>query len=162
MPEELELIITASDGAQQLAAAVERVLALLPEDLAPERIHKTKLGLQEVMQNAYEHGTLGISGSEKSQACETDSFEALCKERASAEPYSERIIQVHAKCAKGLFSCAVTDQGDGFDWRSLKNSAPEHSDLDSLHGRGVLISMNVFDDVIYNARGNAVTVFLEI
>ncbi len=162
MPEELEIVISAKNGRQQLAATSSRLLALMPEDFPEERLSRLRLGLQEILQNAYEHGTLGISGSEKREACESEFFEELCRRRETERPYSERLIQVHAKVAKGLFSCCVTDEGEGFDWKSVKNNAPDGADLESLHGRGVLISLKVFDDVVYNAKGNSVTVFLTV
>jgi len=45
----------------------------------------------------------------------------------------------------------IEDQGDGFDWRKLKNSdLPENED----HGRGIMIIGSYFSHYSYNDKGN--------
>jgi sigma-B regulation protein RsbU (phosphoserine phosphatase) len=51
---------------------------------------------------------------------------------------------------------SIIDDGDGFDIKGL----PDPHDPDNLlgeSGRGILLSMNAFDEVKYNNKGNAVT-----
>ena len=54
---------------------------------------------------------------------------------------------------------AVSDDGDGFDWRAARNTAAKdlaEKDLDSS-GRGIEILYQYADRVRYSDKGNAVT-----
>jgi anti-sigma regulatory factor (Ser/Thr protein kinase) len=54
------------------------------------------------------------------------------------------------------FTCEITDEGPGFDWRSL----PDPRDPENLfkpHGRGIILMANYFDQLTFNDQGNSIT-----
>jgi len=54
-----------------------------------------------------------------------------------------------------LVSFTVTDEGNGFDFRSIKDPTAPENLLDE-HGRGVFVMLHLADEVIYKDRGNTV------
>jgi anti-sigma regulatory factor (Ser/Thr protein kinase) len=51
----------------------------------------------------------------------------------------------------------VTDEGDGFDHRAFLGRAANDEYLAMLeHGRGIIMTKNVFDSLIFNDKGNQV------
>uniref|UniRef100_I2PWT1 Anti-anti-sigma regulatory factor (Antagonist of anti-sigma factor) n=1 Tax=Desulfovibrio sp. U5L TaxID=596152 RepID=I2PWT1_9BACT len=65
-----------------------------------------------------------------------------------------RLVALEVRTAEGRLTLTVTDQGDGFDWRSgLSNLAPP----EATSGRGLTILTLYADDVRFSASGNQVT-----
>ncbi|HNL11487.1 MAG TPA: ATP-binding protein, partial [Turneriella sp.] len=50
----------------------------------------------------------------------------------------------------------ISDEGRGFDHRKFNNLAAQ-GDTELAHGRGIRMTLRVFDRVRYNTRGNRVT-----
>lgn len=121
------------------------------------------LGLSEMMNNAIEHGNLGITFEEKSMALKASRFYPMAIDRTHREPYKDRVVTVRSRVFPPLrrIEYFVGDQGDGFDWRAL----PDPKDKQNLlnrHGRGILIARYAFDEIIYNEKGNEVTLALNL
>jgi anti-sigma regulatory factor (Ser/Thr protein kinase) len=116
------------------------------------------LGLSEVVNNAIEHGNLGISFEEKDRALKTSVFFDLANERAKKHPYNSRIVTIKAKVIPqdNLTEYSVQDEGDGFDWRKLPDTINKEKVL-SRSGRGIMIAKQVFKEVVFNEKGNRVT-----
>ena len=117
-----------------------------------------KICLYEALLNAYEHGNLEISSQEKEAILEKDpgSYEDFLFERAKQAPYCERKIDVRATIdtAKAVFR--ITDEGPGFNVKSL----PDPTDPDNIMrnlGRGILLITSMMSDVSFNESGNALT-----
>jgi hypothetical protein len=55
---------------------------------------------------------------------------------------------------KGIFT--ISDQGKGFDWRHVKDVTKDEFVLE-LHGRGILITKSLVNNLHYNEQGNEVT-----
>ena len=51
----------------------------------------------------------------------------------------------------------ISDEGDGFDWRSVQNPI-EDEDLFKAHGRGIFLARFQFDELEYLGNGNTVRV----
>ena len=57
----------------------------------------------------------------------------------------------------------ITDQGTGFDYHEIVKNHKEKNnkiyDVEplSLHGRGVLMCLNIFDEMTFNDAGNEIT-----
>ena len=51
----------------------------------------------------------------------------------------------------------ITDAGNGFDHQTMLNIDIDlENSLMRYHGRGIFISKSIFDEVIYNEKGNEV------
>ncbi|MEI8212677.1 MAG: ATP-binding protein [Planctomycetota bacterium] len=59
------------------------------------------------------------------------------------------------KVARELAELTVTDQGEGFDHRHLKDPT-EDDHLDQPRGRGVMLIRELMSEACYNEKGNSV------
>jgi CheY-like chemotaxis protein/anti-sigma regulatory factor (Ser/Thr protein kinase) len=125
--------------------------ALLPE----EDILNLKIGIEEIITNAVEHGNLGISFEEKNAAIHQGRLADLIAERMQDERRRQRRVFIDSRLTPELFEITIRDEGDGFDWRNLPEVAPES--LLAFNGRGILLTKIYFDEVVFNEAGNEVT-----
>lgn len=65
---------------------------------------------------------------------------------------SKKINVEFARRGGNRFIFRVTDEGDGFDWRSV----PEPPCPDRIGGRGLLIMKRLAQKCIFNEKGNSV------
>lgn len=115
------------------------------------------LGLAEILINSIEHGNLGITYDEKTQALDEslEAFTSLVNTRSRMEPYKDRQVSVDFSMNKERCEWLITDQGEGFDWTKL----PDPNDPENLlasHGRGILLTRLQFDECEYLGKGNQV------
>jgi anti-sigma regulatory factor (Ser/Thr protein kinase) len=115
------------------------------------------IGLSEIVSNAIEHGNLGITSQEKNAALKAYAFFNLALERAAREPYKSRVVTLKSKVYPQAqkVEYAVWDEGAGFDWRQLPDPRDKVNILKGS-GRGITIAKIVFDEVIFNQKGNRV------
>ena len=147
----LEFEIESSERA--FGPAVEWLRALLRGFLDIGDLNRVELGLHEVLQNAHEHGNLGIGYGEKGELCVAEQLEESRRERAAMARTEAKKIRILAQLSEGSFICTVEDDGPGFDWRNL----PALEDASAaLHGRGIMLVRRMFDEVRFNETGNAV------
>jgi DNA-binding response OmpR family regulator len=131
-------------------------ITLSLQNIAPEQvILNLKVGIEEMLKNAIEHGNLGISAKEKNAALEQGSFGRLISEKLSVDGNAEKKISISAETSRDEFRITIEDEGSGFDWRSLPNLQAES--LLHFSGRGIFLTRIYFDEVIYNDNGNRVT-----
>lgn len=91
----------------------------------------------------------------------TDVFagELLCREalanaiRHGSEMDGTRTVNFAARVRSNRLTMAVTDEGPGFDWRSVKIHAPGDCDV---CGRGMAIYQGYADRIRFNRSGNQV------
>ena len=112
---------------------------------------------------AIEHGNLGISFEEKSDALKASRFYPLAIERSHKEPYKDRVVTIRSRVFPNLrrIEYFIADQGIGFDWRSLPDPK-EKSNLLNRNGRGIMMARYAFDEMIYNDTGNEVTLVVNL
>lgn len=115
------------------------------------------LALRELLLNALEHGNLGLSFADKTEALESGTLEALLRSRATDPRYVERRITVETTLQPSLITVSIEDMGEGFDWNNLADPLDPSQQLAS-HGRGILLARMSVDTLEYNATGNRVTV----
>jgi CheY-like chemotaxis protein/anti-sigma regulatory factor (Ser/Thr protein kinase) len=127
----------------------------LPAILPEEDILNLKIGIEEIITNAVEHGNLGISFQEKNSAIHDGRLAELIAERMRDPGRARRRVFIDSHLTPELFQITVRDEGDGFDWRNLPEVAPEN--LLSFNGRGILLTRIYFDEVVFNDAGNEVT-----
>ena len=114
-----------------------------------------RVGLQEILLNAIEHGNLNISYDKKHDVLENGNYSSFLKERINNELYSKKKVDIKVFTNNEYLKIIVKDEGDGFDIDSI----PDVNDPENLmreSGRGVLMAMNSFDEVNYNTTGNEV------
>jgi YesN/AraC family two-component response regulator len=115
------------------------------------------LCLRELILNSVEHGNLGLSYEEKTQALEAGTFDELLEERAQREDLRDRRVTVKVSRQDNRLMFDIIDQGEGFDWRALPDPT-DPPNLLSIHGRGVLLARLSVDSLRYNEKGNQVTI----
>jgi YesN/AraC family two-component response regulator len=115
------------------------------------------LGLVEMLTNAIEHGNLGITYDEKTQAQEDDlrAYLELIEERRNSPPIKVRTVNVSFKRDENSCEWLIKDEGKGFDFKNLPDPTNAENLLSS-HGRGVLLTQLQFDEFEYLGSGNIV------
>ena len=145
--------ITAADSYVQ---PIINQIALQVAGIVPEtEIINLKIGIEEMIKNAAEHGNLGISFEEKNKALETGSFGELLQSKLSLGKNSRKKIVVSSSLDPGGLTVVIRDEGEGFDWRSLPELSAET--LLRCNGRGIFLTKIYYDEVRYNEAGNEVT-----
>jgi len=114
-----------------------------------------RLGLDEIIINAIEHGNLEISYVEKSYAMQESRFEELLKERTNDPIRGKRKVSITFEYKKDYCEWIITDEGDGFDPDSIPNPITTDG-AEMLHGRGIFITRFQFDELEYLGKGNKV------
>lgn len=116
-----------------------------------------RLGLNELLMNALEHGNLGITNDEKAAALaiSSETMLDLIAERLRNPLLAARRILVTATETPDYHEWMIADEGAGFDVSRLAD--PTTSDnVERLGGRGVFIARLQFDELEYLGRGNRV------
>ncbi len=115
-----------------------------------------RVGLQEILLNAIEHGNLNISYEEKHEVLENGNYKTFLTERMLNPLYKDKKVGIKIFSNNEYLKIIISDEGNGFD----VNSIPNPNDPENLlgeSGRGVLLAMNSFDEVNYNKKGNEVS-----
>lgn len=125
-----------------------------------ERSECLRLGVavEEALLNAYYHGNLEIS----SQLREEDHrlYQETALKRSGESPYRDRRIFISVKVTPTQAIYSIRDEGAGFD-PSILPDPTDPTNLDRPCGRGMLLMRTFMDNVIYNDKGNEVTLFKE-
>ncbi len=116
--------------------------------------------LQELLLNAIEHGNLELSYQVKQKAIEQDRLSQLVQERLAQPLLAQRTVTIEVNChrQKGILEYQITDQGKGFQWKTLLHRATEACNAADTSGRGIFLARSFFPQLHYNDRGNTVTV----
>jgi DNA-binding response OmpR family regulator len=131
-------------------------IALQAADLVPvSEIINLKIGMEEMIKNATEHGNLGITFEEKNEAIEGGSFGELLQAKLKRPENADKVIVVESRLDEEGLEVRITDQGSGFDWRALPELSAET--LLKYNGRGIFLTKIYYDEVRYNDAGNEVT-----
>jgi CheY-like chemotaxis protein/anti-sigma regulatory factor (Ser/Thr protein kinase) len=134
---------------------INQITLQLPCLLPEGEILNLKIGIEEMIANAIEHGNLGISFEEKNRAIEEGRLAELMAERGGQSDAAGRAVHIDARLTSEYFEISIRDEGKGFAWRDLPAVAPES--LLSFNGRGIFLTKIYFDEVTYNETGTMVT-----
>ncbi|NLH98615.1 MAG: response regulator [Chthonomonadales bacterium] len=117
------------------------------------------LGLVELLNNAVEHGNLGIGSADKAAAlaASPSAWRQLVEERKLDPERAARTVTVEMVSTREYAEWLITDQGEGFDWRAYMDTLDTPDPL-ALHGRGIFLATCYFDRVEYLGAGNSVRV----
>jgi CheY-like chemotaxis protein len=140
-----------------LGIVADRLMQETEGHILPADRMGVRLGLLEIIINAIEHGNLGITYCDKTAAIESKSIDLgdLVAQRTSQEPYRSRRVQIQFQMNAEMCEWVITDEGEGFDWRSVPDPN-DPANLMSMHGRGILLARLNFDEVLFLERGNKV------
>ena len=117
-----------------------------------------EMGLREMIINSIEHGNLAITFDEKTAAQQSGSYMAFIEQRRREERYGRRKVVVESVLTERRFACRITDEGAGFDHRAMRSRKFADVNAEMLqHGRGLLLIESSFDSIVYNEKGNQVT-----
>ena len=158
--ERLNLVL--SNDLNRLNHVVQMIVNHCRAIFPTSELYTLRFGLYEMLVNAIEHGNLGITYEEKSQALEDNVLSKLMMDRGQDPEREERHVEVVCEITPRGFQCTIEDQGEGFD-HSIYSSAPDPAALfekmgGSLHGRGIILTLLQFDRVEFSAKGNRVTI----
>ena len=134
---------------------INQITLQLPCILPTEDILNLKIGIEEVITNAIEHGNLGISFEEKSKAIQEGRLADLIAQKGRESDAAGRSVRISSRLSPERFELSVRDDGGGFDWRNLPAVEPEN--LLAFNGRGLFLTKIYFDGVAFNDAGNEVT-----
>jgi len=113
--------------------------------------------LREIIVNAVEHGSLEIGFDEKSDSMKAGRYFELLQERRVDPRYRSRKVVVEYSISSSRATFRVTDQGPGFDHRRFAGGGGGPNEEPLEHGRGLFITMGAFDKVLFNEKGNQIT-----
>ena len=113
--------------------------------------------LREIVVNAVEHGSLEISFDEKSESMRAGGYFELLRERRADPRFRSRKVAVEYSISSNRVVFRVTDEGPGFDYKEFIRGGDVPAEELLEHGRGLFITMRAFDKVLFNERGNQVT-----
>jgi len=125
--------------------------------ISMEQKYNVRLALTEMLTNAIEHGNCGITYDEKSEWLEKScDIAELIDMKNRNEVINKKKVSFEYTITpdKGIFT--IGDQGNGFDWRHVKDVTQDEFILE-LHGRGILITKSLVNNLHYNEKGNEVT-----
>ena len=116
-----------------------------------------QLALSELIINGIEHGNCGISFEEKTQAMMEGLGMAEVIAFKNEDPeISKKIVRLDWDFSDEEARFTITDCGEGFDVAAFAASVKKQSQ-DELHGRGILLAQSIADRLIYNRKGNRVS-----
>ncbi len=120
-----------------------------------EVVFHLRLTLSELLTNAMEHGSLGITLEEKIAALEEGSFDRLLAQRMADERLAGRRIRVKANRSMDKAVFSIQDQGAGFD---VTETMSRLAELDPLLpcGRGLYLLQQFVDDFRFEDGGRRV------
>ncbi len=134
---------------------INQITLQLPCLMPQEDILNLKIGIEEIITNAIEHGNLGISFEEKREAIQEGRLARLIADKGRESDAAGRAVRITSRLSPELFEIRIRDDGRGFDWRTLPAVEPEN--LLAFNGRGIFLTKIYFDEVAYNDSGNEVT-----
>ena len=116
---------------------------------------RTVIGLAELLINAVEHGNLAIGYDLKSALLENGTWRSEITRRVDLPQHADKHVEVLLQRKEDGVYVQITDQGEGFHWKSFLMIDPART-ADN-HGRGIAQSKaQSFDALRYNERGNQV------
>jgi YesN/AraC family two-component response regulator len=126
--------------------------------VSDEDLHDVKVCLYEGLSNAFEHGNLAITGSEKVRLLEQSqqTWKDFLVQRMLEEPYRNRVIRVRLMINEEQMRVAIRDQGVGFDY-AKRTAEVDPEELFRSSGRGLLLIQSLMDDMGFNETGSEIS-----
>lgn len=154
-------LILGSDPAH-VSEVVEWLLKVTASMLPDIRKLHLRSVLYELLCNAVEHGNLEIGYQKKQQALVQGRYEELLRQRQAVTYLNVRRITIHVRYEQdaGRLIYHIADEGNGFAWRPFLQYSDESCGAAAVNGRGIFIAKSLCANLIYNERGNEVTMWM--
>lgn len=111
----------------------------------------------ELLMNAYEHGNLGITGEQKENCIEQDSYMQTLQ-TLERETFSNIYVKLYYY--KNYLIVTIKDEGKGFDLSRLRMEYLVENT--KFSGRGIKSSREMLDSLFYNFKSNEVIMIKDI
>jgi DNA-binding response OmpR family regulator len=125
-------------------------------DYISEDVSFMKIGLQEVLINAIEHGNLEISNKEKKELLDRGDYNKILNKRVQDSAYKDKFVDIKVFSTPEYLKITIQDMGKGFDPTQIPDPTNPENFLEE-YGKGIFMAINAFDEVEYNDIGNCVT-----
>lgn len=154
-----ELVLQFGNRLQLVGQVANRLILETGNSLSQNDRLGVRLGLFELIVNAIEHGNLGIGYQEKTKALQSSphGLVALLEQKLADPVIKAKNITIEFKMSQSYCEWVITDEGDGFEWKSVPDPISE-SNFFTAHGRGIMLSRLQFDELEYLGKGNCVRV----
>ena len=124
-----------------------------------EKKHHVRLILTEMLANAIEHGSCGVTYEEKTRALESGrTMRAIIEEKAKNPRIGMRKVYFSYEIEEEHSRYVICDEGQGFDWHKYVDPNRE-IDYMAPHGRGIMMTVLQAHALTYNDQGNEVSIF---
>ncbi|MEI6415158.1 MAG: response regulator [Pseudomonadota bacterium] len=135
-------------------------LSRLLSEMCPDP-EKSAIGLMELVINAIEHGSLGITYAEKTCLIKNDQWRDEVERRLASPECQDKYVIVRFQRKYHEIHFLIKDEGSGFDWRSYLVFDPSRA-FDP-NGRGIAMAkMTSFDRLEYHGVGNEVLAVVSV
>lgn len=126
----------------------------------PERV---LTGIMEILNNAIEHGNLGISYQEKSELHDNDKLMEEIFRRLDTPEYKDKFVKVNFERNEERIEIRISDQGKGFDWKRYLSIEAMTKNAFKTHGRGIFMAKKLsFDDLTYIDEGRTAIIRIDL
>ena len=123
--------------------------------LDPDARTAFAIAMREALLNAFEHGSLGISGELKQRLLEDGGYvDHLLARQAEALPPIQVSLTVHREGRMDRVKLVIRDEGPGFAPTEALRDVPDSL---LLCGRGLRMVRKYTDAFWFNDRGNVIT-----
>lgn len=151
-------------------ATVGRLLAPVRSLVPAERLAAAQIALTELLANAVEHGTLGVTGAEKRALLLAGGRAALaarCAERLRDPAVARRRIRATLTADAESLEWRIRDEGDGFAAAEREPAADEATPpgdeaAAEPGGRGIALARALLDGLRYEEGGRVAVARLRI
>lgn len=113
--------------------------------------------IHEMIRNAIEHGNLEISPQEKAEAVAKQEYNELLYKKAELPAYRNRKVYVTYIVTSKKVLIKITDEGKGFDHQGVLKKAKNSEAAFIENYQGIYFALAAFDRVVYNEKGNQVS-----
>jgi len=142
-------------GETNILPIVNQISLHLKKIAEDSEILNLKIGIEEMISNAIEHGNLGITMRQKQSALENGKWGEFLRERLGTDNNRNKKVTIKSHLKDDNFEISVKDEGNGFDWKALPVLSPDN--LLNYNGRGIFLTKIYYDEVVFNKKGNTVT-----
>jgi len=130
---------------------------LKPHEMSSKCSSEIMLTFSELLLNALEHGSFGVNRERKNYLIEHNLFDEEMMQLESQNKH--KMIEIHYGVVHSgeqkMFEATITDSGEGFDTKMLKNIV---INAHNFNGRGFIIIKKLLDHFYFNEKGNAITI----
>ncbi len=141
----------------EISLAVSEIISSSSK-LFPD-LYLLEIAVYEAVFNAIEHGNLEITGEEKKELLEKGEYDLFLKKLTNRLPCAKRRVRITSTVDDEKQVIEIEDQGKGFNWEEALKRAEkcEGCDDERFNGFGLRIISSVFDKVLFNKKGNMIT-----